>query len=281
MNPAQRAIPDVMLNMTSATRFVTQGYMYTKDLQPLTVHPAMSDLFAPAMNPASLILGRFFMQMQSTISAVAVAPAYPIMDRSAHFSEKVSVHSARGRIKQACSRIPLDKVCQEIATNHSHHLHLLPSILTPEMPYPLVSMCLGVSLATAWPFALLCKLRLQVYDPNNLPLCWCLATHDCWADHAFPCKKNNKKMVHNFCIKGMPKGLQPTEAMAGYIRPTAKLEPEKAHLLVRDKGIRPLDLSFDPDPSPDHTHMHRVLLARWVGISQLPLHHPLPHSLSP
>ena len=181
MNPAQRAIPDVMLNMTSATRFVTQGYMYTKDLQPLTVHPAMSDLFAPAMNPASLILGRFFMQMQSTISAVAVAPAYPIMDRSAHFSEKVSVHSARGWIKQACSCISLEKLCQEIATNHPHHLHLLPSILTPEISYPLVSMCWSVpghGLANwDFSFALLRKLRLSVYDPNDLPLCWCGATH--------------------------------------------------------------------------------------------------------
>ncbi len=32
MNPSQRAIPDFMLNMMSATRFITQGYRYNKDL---------------------------------------------------------------------------------------------------------------------------------------------------------------------------------------------------------------------------------------------------------
>ena len=64
-------------------------------------------------------------------------------------------------------------------------------------------------------------------------------------------------MAHNFCVKGMVKGLQPNVAMAGYIHPTAKLETKKAHLVARDKGIQlqPLDLLFDPDPSTDpHTH---------------------------
>ena len=82
------------------------------------------------------------------------------------------------------------------------------------------------------------------------------------------CKKNNKKMAHNFCVEGMAKGLQLTVVTAGYIRPTAKFETEKAYLVAQGKGIRPLDLSFDPDPKP-------------AAISQLPLHYPLPRSLSP
>ena len=87
MNPAQPAIPDFVLNMTSATRFITQGYRYNKDLPPLTLHSAVSDLFAPAMmNPASPILG-CFMQMQSAIAAVAVAPTCPILD-AVHTSQK-------------------------------------------------------------------------------------------------------------------------------------------------------------------------------------------------
>ena len=45
-----------MLNMKSAMHFVTHGHRYNKDLQPLTLHPAVSDLFASVMNPDSLIL---------------------------------------------------------------------------------------------------------------------------------------------------------------------------------------------------------------------------------
>ena len=181
------------------------------------------------------------MQLQNVIAAVVVAPTCPITDHSTHFSEKVSMHSAQGMIKQACSRIFLAMLCEEMVINHPHHLHLLPSILTPEMSYPLTSMCrsvLGHCLANwNFSFALLCKLRLAVYDPHNLPLCWCGVTHDCWGDRAFCCKKNNKKMAHNFCVEGMTKGLQPTIATAGYIRPTAKLETEMANLVALDKGI--------------------------------------------
>ena len=39
-------------------------------------------------------------------------------------------------------------------------------------------------------------------------------------------------------------------ASAGYIRPTAKLETEKPHLIDCDLGATPLDLSFNVDPSP-------------------------------
>ena len=157
------------------------------------------------MNPASLILGRFMQMQRVPLQRWRWLGRAPSWDHSVHFLEKLSVHSARGWIKKECSRISLEKLCEEISTNHAHHLHLLPSILTPEMPYPLVSMCRSVHghrLAN-WNISLV---RLQVYDLNDLPLCWCGAMYDCLGDHAFCCRKNNKKMAYTFCIEGTAKG---------------------------------------------------------------------------
>jgi len=44
--------------------------------------------------------------------------------------------------------------------------------------------------------------------------------------------------------------LQQVIATAEYILPTSKIEIEKPHLVVCDKGARPFDLSFDIDPNP-------------------------------
>ena len=102
--------------------------------------------FALATNPSSLIPGGF-MYVQAAILAeaeVTVAPVCPMLERSAYLPEKVSTHSAREQIKQACSRISLDKLWQEVMANHPQHLHLLPSILTPEMPYPLIGIIQSV-----------------------------------------------------------------------------------------------------------------------------------------
>ncbi|KAL7523115.1 hypothetical protein ACHAXR_000031, partial [Thalassiosira sp. AJA248-18] len=47
-------------------------------------------------------------------------------------------------------------------------------------------------------YAMIRKLHLFVYDPSAPPLCWCGTTHDCYGDHEFSCKQNNKIGAHNF-----------------------------------------------------------------------------------
>ena len=99
-------------------------------------------------------------------------------------------------------------------------------------------------------YAILRKLRLPIYDPDNLPICWCGKTHDQYGDHAFCCKENNKKMMHHFIRDGWACALQPALATAGYIHPNAKLVTEKPNLSRSCPGVFPLDLSFDIDPDP-------------------------------
>ena len=159
------------------------------------------------------------------------------------------------RIKSYWSALSIHSLHAEVQQNHPHHTHLLPSILTPEMSYPIIAMCRSVPghRLPNWNFtyAIIRKLCLEVYDPANLPLCWYGVTHDCRGDHAFCCIKNNKKMAHDYCCSGFCAALQKPIATAGYILPTAKLELEKANLIDCDKGARPLDVSFHPDLSLD------------------------------
>lgn len=97
--------------------------------------------------------------------------------------------------------------------------------------------------------------HLPVYDPDDCPLCWYGATHDCFGDHAYLCVQNNKKMASNYTRDGWAGALQPALAIAGYIHPSAKLETEKPGLSRLTLNARPLDLSFDPNPDPDPLHL--------------------------
>ena len=98
--------------------------------------------------------------------------------------------------------------------------------------------------------AMLMKLHLPIYNPNACPLCWCGKTHDYWGDYVFGCKENNKIMAHHFIRDGWATSLQQVIATAGYILSVSKLETENPHLLDFNIGVKPLDLTFNIDPSP-------------------------------
>ena len=138
------------------------------------------------------------------------------------------------------------------------HIHLLPSILAPQTSYPLTGMNRSNPLHRLpdWIFniAIRRKLRLPVYDPTNCPTCSCNQKHDCWGDHTFKCRKISKKMAHNIIRDTWAEGLQPALAMAGYIRPTSKLDIERSNINTSDTGAQPFDFSFDPDPIISTTH---------------------------
>ncbi|KAL7536362.1 hypothetical protein ACHAWF_005446, partial [Thalassiosira exigua] len=58
-------------------------------------------------------------------------------------------------------------------------------------------------------------------------------------------------MPHNFICDGQQQHMQPLLVTAGYIRPGAKLHQETPGLIGSNKDLRPLDVSFPIDPSPD------------------------------
>ena len=97
-----------------------------------------------------------------------------------------------------------------------------------------------------WQFkmAILRKLRLPIYDPQDCPKCWCGKSHDCYGNHAFRCTVVSKKGASNFVRDSWAKALQPLLATAGYTLPSSELETEKPDLVPFEPGTKPLDISL-------------------------------------
>ncbi|KAL7546689.1 hypothetical protein ACHAWF_010017 [Thalassiosira exigua] len=58
-------------------------------------------------------------------------------------------------------------------------------------------------------------------------------------------------MPRNFIYDGQQQHMQPLLVTAGYIRPGTKLRQETPGLIDSNKDLRPLDVSFPIDPSPN------------------------------
>ena len=256
LNASHRAAPDFVFTMTSAMRYATNGFLFNKDIPNSHLHPSIANLFSPDLNTDSLYLQRF-QKLLPDIAAIAVSDKCPATERINHFLHKTSIHSARHRLKQHCSGILLSSLINDFQQNLPQSTKFTTSILTSATSYPLIAMSRSIPghRLHNWNFiyGILRKLRLPIYDPENCPQCWCGKTHDCWGDHAFCCKENNKIGAHNFIVQGLALALQPILSTAGYILPSSKLDTERLHLIDCDKGAKPLDLSFQPDPDPSST----------------------------
>ena len=105
-------------------------------------------------------------------------------DTLSHFLTRVSMHGARGRIRCHVSDSLVNILYVLVANTVLEHLHLLPSLLSHQMSYPLIAMCysnLDHRLRNnLFRNGLMGKLRLNVLDPNNLLTCWCGRKHDTW-----------------------------------------------------------------------------------------------------
>jgi hypothetical protein len=179
----------------------------------------------------------------------------------AFFQLHTSAHSARSRIKQFNSNILLGQIYSMMNIEAPEHTHLLPSILSPHMSYPLTGMNRSNPLHRLpnWMFSIAIKrkLRLPVYSTQNTPTCTCSQIHDKWGDHAFKCRHISKKSAHDIIRDTWATGLQPALSTAGYIKTTTKLDVERRNIHTSDIGAQPFDFSFDPDPhiSPEiNTH---------------------------
>ncbi len=233
-------------------RYAREGFVINKDLEPIHLHPSIQQLYDHNHNTESVYLKRFH-SLAPHVAEAAVSPRCPEDERLNHFLTKCSVNSARSRIKSHCNSAMISLLYTVVQDNFPEHLLHLPSILSAQMSYPLVSMCRSNpnNRLHNWNFtyAILRKLRLPIFDPLSLPLCWCGQTHDCYGDHIFCCSENNKKMAHNIIVDGWAHALQPVLATAGYIEPTSTLVTERANLIECSPGAKPLDLCFDIDPS--------------------------------
>ena len=123
------------------------------------------------------------------------------------------------------------------------------------MSYPLV--CMSRSIAShrlnndLFALALRRKLRLPIHPPNNCPTCWCGKIHDCYGDHAFTCVSNHKGMAHDIIKRGSVAILKRLLVSAKLLLPASAVTEEKKNLVPACPGLRPLDVSFSPDPNLD------------------------------
>ena len=251
INPSLRAAPDFVINMASCIRRTTLGFTINKDILSIKLHPSINILYSPHDNPTSNCLRRYT-GLVKHIAPLSCSPNCPPEDHILAFETRLSPKSARDNLKIAMGSIMTNQIYSEAIHSNNEHTHLIPSILSPQMSYPLVGMCRSKQhhRMPNWmtELALKRKLRLPIYDPINPPLCKCGSRHDIYGDHAFNCLRISKTQAHHTIRDSWAAALQPALATAGYIRPSSKIDIERRHLLIRDISAQPFDISFDPDP---------------------------------
>ena len=256
--PRLRAAPDFVLTMSSVCRRATFGFRFHKTLLPHTLHPSLSTLFAIDTNQSSLFLRRLHCLLPS-IARIATSPTTPSASRTQALLTSTSPHSARDRIRKYCTSYLHNETHHEVSRTAVEHLHLLPSILSPQTSYPLIGMCRSVpsNRLAPWIFDICMKrkLRLPLLPADTPQLCACGTQADKYGDHTFQCKRICKIGAHNNIRNGLPSVLTPALSTAGYILPSSKFSIEPMLHLPSDPNARPFDIAFDPDPSiPPITH---------------------------
>jgi len=250
--PRLRAAPDFILTMSATCRRATTGFYFHKTLLPHTVHPSLSSLFTIDDNPASLILQRFHCLLPH-MATIGTSPSTPAASKITAFLQTTSPKSARDRINKYCTSYLHNATHHEFATHAPEHLHLLPSILSPQMSYPLIAMCRSnaSNRLPPWIFDICIKrkLRLPIFDNTTKPFCPCGRHPDKFGDHTFQCKRICKIGVHNNIRNGLPLVLTPALSTSGYLLPTSKFQVEPMLHLPSDPNARPFDISFNPEPS--------------------------------
>ena len=149
---------------------------------------SITDLFLPAMNPNSWYHKRFNILLPH-IAKHACSPKTPPGERSEHFLTKVSPQSARSYLKKYCANAQRTDLYAHVLSYCPQHLPIMPSLLNKQTSLPLIAMCRSVPSNrlsnSMFTNPLRRKLRLPIFDPEDLPTCWCGKPHDCFGDHAF------------------------------------------------------------------------------------------------
>ena len=141
------------------------AFAFRFSIDPIRLHPSITYLYNESCNTKSTILKRFH-HLTPHIAHATVSPKCPEENKLHHFTTKISNNSARSRIKSHCNAEIQHLLCETVQAECPEHLIHLPSMLSPHMPYPLVTMSCsnpGHRLNN-WNFlyAMLRKLRLPI-----------------------------------------------------------------------------------------------------------------------
>ena len=257
LNASTRAAPNFVVNMMTCRRRISLGFQQNKDITPIILHTSIANLFNIETNHESSCLGRYH-QLLPHISSVCNGPKNNPENSTSFFESSISTKSARDRLKSFCGTLVTNQIHSIMETEAPDHVHLLPSILSPQTSYPLIGMNRSnpAHRLPNWTFSIATKrkLRLPIYSPNNKPSCKCKRDIDSFGDHWFSCRNINKTIAHNIVRDSWATALQPALAAAGYINHSSKLDIERTNLPITEISARPFDFSFDPDSSgPMHT----------------------------
>jgi hypothetical protein len=196
----------------------TQGFVTNKDLQSTELHQSIQDLYDTNINNQSQCLTQYY-HLLLTFATLICSDKCPKEEVITRFENHTSLY---------CDNIVTGQSFTTMHNDAPEHLHLLPSILSPQMLYPLIDMNRSNSSHRLhyWAFniALKRKLRLPISDHQHK--CKCGHNHDIFGDHAFHCRCTSKKLAHNIIQDTWVIALQPVIATAGYIHHNSKLDIE-------------------------------------------------------
>ena len=139
LHASTRAVPDFVLNMMTSNRCANDGFIINKEVPPKMVNDSIRNLFSTTINHNSQYLHKYH-QLLPHIATIACPPSCNPTDRLQLFQSHISSHSARGRIKQFSGSVILGQIYTMMNIEAPEHTHLLPSILSPHMSYPLTGM---------------------------------------------------------------------------------------------------------------------------------------------
>ena len=277
LSPRTRAAPDLVLTMAIAHRNATTGFQIHPDSTPHHLHPSLSALFDFRQNQTSLLLRRFHLLLPH-FAAIGSAPSIPPSERTTKFLTTTSLRRARDRIKSFTNTHILHSLYHDVYANSPEHIHVLPSLLSPQTSFPLIALNRSnpTNRLPPWCFSIAMKrkLRLPLFDAQAPKFCQCRRRVDDFGDHIFQCTRVSKLCAHNIVRDGIATSLPPALASAGYILPSSTCATEPHLRLRSDPSARPFDLSFDPDTSLPH-HVNQGCPYTTIGADITITSHPL------
>jgi hypothetical protein len=167
----------------------------------------------------------------------------------------------QSQIKDYCGTLLEDTIYKSTYHNAPEHFRLvLPSILSPQTSYPLVSLNRSMpgNYLPNWSFllAIKCKLRIPVFNITDPPTCKCGTQHDIWGGHTFNCIHHSKIMAHHFIRESWATAIQPALTFSGYISNSTKLDIERPNITTTEISARPFDISFEPSLHATNTNFN-------------------------
>jgi len=138
--PRTRAAPDFVITMASARRNSLHGFQIHKDLPNFPIHQTIGALFDISTNTNSKILQRIHCLLPHIVE-VTCTPSIPPPDCINHFLTFVSPKSTRSRLKLHLNDYLSHSLYNNVFSNAPNQFHLLPSLLSSQISYPLIGLC--------------------------------------------------------------------------------------------------------------------------------------------